>query len=134
MRWRLSRNSGWIDHVKDEIPDNIHLRAKFFSQQLADSLAPTNHLGSNPQALRRFIESGGDSILAGIRMAREDVKKGNGKLYITQTDETPFKLGDNIATAPGEVVFRNDRSDRNGRVVPADQNGSDTSKCHFAAP
>ncbi|HBQ48100.1 MAG TPA: class I poly(R)-hydroxyalkanoic acid synthase [Hyphomonas atlantica] len=112
IRKAYDLNAKWLmglaDHVKDEIPDNIHLRAKFFSQQLADSLAPTNHLGSNPQALRRFIESGGDSILAGIRMAREDVKKGNGKLYITQTDETPFKLGDNIATAPGEVVFRND--------------------------
>ncbi|HBU32518.1 MAG TPA: class I poly(R)-hydroxyalkanoic acid synthase, partial [Hyphomonas sp.] len=67
----------------DDLPDNIHLRAKFFSQQLADSLAPTNHLGSNPQALRTFFESGGESVLAGIRMARDDVKRGNGKLYIT---------------------------------------------------
>ncbi|HCX09495.1 MAG TPA: class I poly(R)-hydroxyalkanoic acid synthase, partial [Hyphomonas sp.] len=112
IRKAYDLNAKWLmglaDHVKDDLPDNIHLRAKFFSQQLADSLAPTNHLGSNPQALRTFFESGGESVLAGIRMARDDVKRGNGKLYITQTDETPFKLGENIATAPGEVVFRND--------------------------
>ncbi|MCB2111858.1 MAG: class I poly(R)-hydroxyalkanoic acid synthase, partial [Rhodobacteraceae bacterium] len=55
-----------------------------------------------------FFETGGQSVLEGLRLARADVKKGGGKLYISQTDETPFKLGENIATAEGQVVFRND--------------------------
>ena len=105
-------NAKWLkglaDHVQNDIPENIHLRAKFFSQQLADTISPTNYLGTNPQALRAFIESGGESILEGIRLARADVKKGGGKLYITQTDEAPFEVGRNIATAKGQVVFRND--------------------------
>ncbi|KCZ94419.1 PHA/PHB synthase family protein [Hyphomonas johnsonii] len=104
-------NSKWLmglaDHAPD-IPDNIHLRAKFFTQQLTDTLSPTNYLGTNPQALRAFIETGGESVLNGIRLARADVKKAGGKLHISQTDETPFELGKNIATAPGKVVFRND--------------------------
>lgn len=112
MRKAYDVNANWLkglaDHVKDDIPDNLQFRAKFFSQQLADSLSPANYLGSNPQALRRFMETGGESVLAGIRLAREDVKKGGGKLYITQTDESPFELGKNIASAPGQVVFRND--------------------------
>ena len=104
-------NRNWLmglaDHAPD-LPDNIHLRAKFFTQQLTDTLSPTNYLGSNPQALRAFLESGGESVLNGIRLARADVKKAGGKLHISQTDETPFEIGKNIATAPGKVVFRND--------------------------
>ncbi|HAY07423.1 MAG TPA: class I poly(R)-hydroxyalkanoic acid synthase, partial [Hyphomonas sp.] len=104
-------NATWMNSLADRaegIDPAVQLRAKFFTQLLTDSLSPTNFLGTNPQALRAFIESGGESVLAGLRMAREDVRKGNGKLYISQTDETPFEIGGNIATAPGEVVFRND--------------------------
>jgi polyhydroxyalkanoate synthase len=104
-------NATWMNSLADRaegIDPAVQLRAKFFTQLLTDSLSPTNFLGTNPQALRAFIESGGESVLAGLRMARDDVRKGNGKLYISQTDETPFELGVNIATAPGEVVFRND--------------------------
>tara|TARA_R110001592_G_scaffold6391_1_gene34368 strand:- start:1622 stop:3451 length:1830 start_codon:yes stop_codon:yes gene_type:complete len=104
-------NKNWLmglaDHAPD-LPDNIHLRAKFFTQQLTDIMSPTNYLGTNPQALRAFMESGGESVLNGIRLARADVKKAGGKLHISQTDETPFEIGKNIATAPGKVVFRND--------------------------
>ncbi|MFN3314170.1 MAG: PHA/PHB synthase family protein, partial [Hyphomonas sp.] len=104
-------NAKWLTSLADKAPgldEPIHLRAKFFTQLLTDSLSPTNFLGTNPQALKAFIESGGESVLAGLRLARADIRKGHGKLYITQTDETPFRLGENIATAPGQVVFRND--------------------------
>lgn len=104
-------NSRWMNSLADRatgLDPAVQLRARFFMQLLTESLSPTNFLGTNPQALRTFIESGGESVLAGLRMAREDVRKGNGKLYISQTDETPFEVGVNIATAPGEVVFRND--------------------------
>ncbi len=104
-------NSKWMNSLADRatgMDPAVQLRARFFMQLLTESLSPTNFLGTNPQALRTFMESGGESVLAGLRMAREDVRKGNGKLYISQTDETPFEVGVNIATAPGEVVFRND--------------------------
>ena len=112
LRKSYELNSKWltglIDHVESDMPDNLHLKAKFFSQLFADSLSPTNFLSTNPQALRRFVESGGESVLEGIRLARADVKKAGGKLRISQTDETPFEIGGNIATTPGQVVFRND--------------------------
>jgi polyhydroxyalkanoate synthase subunit PhaC len=104
-------NARWMNSLADRtdgLDPAVRLRAKFFMQLMTESLSPTNFLGTNPQALRAFIESGGESVLAGLRLAREDIRKGNGKLYITQTDETPFEIGANIATAPGEVVFRND--------------------------
>ena len=55
-----------------------------------------------------MIETGGASVLDGLRQARQDVEKGNGKLTISQTDESIFKLGKNVATAKGKVVYKND--------------------------
>ncbi len=104
-------NTKWLMSLTTQAPDvdeDLQRRAKFFMQLLTDSLSPTNFLGSNPQALKAFFETGGESVLNGIRMAREDIRKGGGKLCITQTDETPFEVGTNLATAPGQVVFRND--------------------------
>ncbi|MGH1422734.1 MAG: PHA/PHB synthase family protein [Hyphomonas sp.] len=104
-------NSNWLAALPDmapDLPENLRQRAKFFSQQVTETLSPTNFLSTNPQALRVFLETGGDSVLRGIRMAREDIRNAGGKLQISQTDTRPFEVGKNIATAPGQVVFRND--------------------------
>ncbi|MEZ5955009.1 MAG: class I poly(R)-hydroxyalkanoic acid synthase [Hyphomonas sp.] len=111
MRKAYDLNTRWLNSLPDHatgLPENLHTRAKFFTNQLTETLSPTNFLGTNPTALRAFVETGGQSVLDGLRLARADIKKGGGKLYISQTDETPFKVGENIATAPGQVVFRND--------------------------
>ena len=76
-------NANWMNSLADQapgLPENLQLRAKFFTQLLTDTLSPTNYLGSNPTALRAFFETGGQSVLDGLRLARADVKKGGGKL------------------------------------------------------
>ncbi len=102
-RWMLSL----IDEAKD-ISDQDRRKARFLAQQTADAFSPTNFFATNPTALRALIETGGESIVEGLRQAREDLRKGDGKLAITQVDESGFKVGGNLATAPGKVVFRND--------------------------
>lgn len=110
MRKAYALNTNWLMSLPDrsDAPEDIRRRAKFFTQQLTDTISPTNFIGTNPVALRAFIETGGQSVLDGIRLAREDIRKAGGKLKISQTDNSPFKVGENIATAPGQVVFRND--------------------------
>lgn len=104
-------NTEWMMSLvasADGLDDAEKEKAKFYIRQTIDAFAPTNFFATNPAALRALISSGGDSVLRGLRHARQDYRKGGGKLTISQSDETPFKLGENIATADGQVVFRND--------------------------
>ncbi|MCY1335284.1 Poly(3-hydroxyalkanoate) polymerase subunit PhaC [compost metagenome] len=79
-------------------------RARFIAAQLVDALAPSNLLLTNPAALRRVLDTGGRNLLQGVRHLADDLLHNRG--LPSQVDSTPFKLGENIATAQGQVVYR----------------------------
>lgn len=111
MRQAYDLNTNWLMSLVDQADDlgeHDKRKAKFLTRQTVDAFAPTNFFATNPMALRTMLESGGASVLEGLRQAREDFARGRGKLAISQTDESPFEVGRNVATAPGKVVFRND--------------------------
>ena len=111
MRRAYELNTSWLMSLVDQADDlgeRDRRKAKFLTQQTIDAFAPTNFFATNPAALRKMVETGGTSVVEGLKQAREDMARGNGKLSISQTDETPFKVGENVATAPGKVVFRNE--------------------------
>ncbi|MDQ2727139.1 MAG: poly-beta-hydroxybutyrate polymerase [Actinomycetota bacterium] len=81
-------------------------KANFFATLMANALAPTNFLPTNPAALRRAAETGGLSVLRGMRNMVDDMVHNGG--WPRQVDTSPFELGVNMATTPGQVVFRND--------------------------
>lgn len=91
----------------DGVGDDEKRKALFFMKQAIDASSPSNFLMTNPTALRALIETNGESLLKGIDNLAEDLKRGHGMLAIKQTDMDAFKVGDNIATAPGKVVYRN---------------------------
>lgn len=107
--WMLNAEwlQGLIDTVSDDLDEETKLKARFYMSQFVDAMSPTNMMATNPAAIRAMIESNGESVLAGLRNAREDIQRGDGRLAITQTDETAFEVGKNVATAKGKVVFRN---------------------------
>ncbi|VXC11808.1 Poly(3-hydroxyalkanoate) polymerase 1 [Pseudomonas sp. 8AS] len=80
-------------------------RARFVASLLVDAMAPSNLLLTNPTALRKVVDTGGRSLLQGARQLSSDLLHNRG--MPSQVDSEPFKLGENIATAKGEVVFRN---------------------------
>lgn len=80
-------------------------RARFFVSLVTDALAPTNFLLGNPSALRKAVDTGGKSLLQGVRHIAEDIT-GNAGLP-AQVDKSAFTLGENLATTAGAVVFRN---------------------------
>ena len=81
-------------------------RVAFFTKQFADALAPTNFPLTNPEVLKATIASNGENLLQGLENLAADIQRGQGELSIRQSADG-FVIGENIATAPGKVVFRN---------------------------
>jgi polyhydroxyalkanoate synthase len=94
--------SNWLQELElDELERN---RATFIANIIIDGLAPTNTLIGNPAAQKRLIDSGGLSLIKGLKNAYEDLVNNRG--MVSQVDKRPFKLGENIATSKGSVVLR----------------------------
>jgi polyhydroxyalkanoate synthase len=83
-------------------------KVKFFTRQYVDALAPTNFVLTNPDVLKTTIESGGKNLLDGLNHLLQDIDRGDGKLAISMTDTKAFRMGENVASTPGKVVFQND--------------------------
>ena len=84
-------------------------KVDFYTRQYIDALAPSNFFLTNPEVLRETVASGGQNLVKGLNNLLEDLTRGGGKqLRLRMTDERAFKLGLNIATTPGSVVFQND--------------------------
>ena len=89
-----------------EVDPDTADKASYATDLVVDALAPTNFFLSNPAALRRAVETGGGSVLAGLRNFLDDLATNGGKPR--QVDASPFAVGENLAATPGKVVFRND--------------------------
>jgi polyhydroxyalkanoate synthase subunit PhaC len=81
-------------------------RVAFYTRQFADALAPTNFPLTNPDVLKATIASNGENLVKGLDNLLADIERGHGELSIRQTSGE-FVIGENVATAPGKVVFRN---------------------------
>ena len=79
-------------------------KLKFHLKQFVDAMAPVNFLISNPEAMRRAMETGGQSLADGARHLTEDLQQGQ----LSMTDYTAFEPGENLAITPGKVVHRNE--------------------------
>jgi polyhydroxyalkanoate synthase subunit PhaC len=79
-------------------------RIRFAVQQWVDMASPSNYLALNPDALKKAVETHGESISTGMQHLLEDLQKG----HVSQTDESVFEVGKNVATTAGDVVFENE--------------------------
>jgi polyhydroxyalkanoate synthase len=79
-------------------------RARFAARQWIDAMCPANFAATNPDALRGALETRGESVARGLANLLADVQKKR----ISQTDESAFEVGRNLAITPGEVVYENE--------------------------
>ena len=91
----------------DSLDDREKTRLEFFGKQIVDMMAPTNFLSSNPDALMKAVETEGESLVLGMENLVRDIEANNGELLVTLADRDAFKIGGNIGTSEGAVVYRN---------------------------
>ena len=79
-------------------------KARFAANFLVDALAPTNTLAGNPAAIRKAFDTGGMSLVRGLRNMVDDLRHNGG--WPSQVDKSGFEVGVNMAATPGSVVYR----------------------------
>jgi polyhydroxyalkanoate synthase len=100
----------WAYHlVKDAKGLDPHTRqkAEFYVRQIANAIAPSNFVLTNPELLRETLSSNAANLVRGMQMLAEDIEAGGGDLRIRQSDSS-FEVGRNLALTPGKVIFQND--------------------------
>ena len=83
------------------------MRLEYFSGQIIDMMAPTNFFGTNPDALEKAFLTKGQSLVQGLENLIRDLEANDGELLVCLANEKAFKVGSDLASTPGKVVFRN---------------------------
>jgi len=97
-----------IARAAEDLDPKTAQKVDFYTRQFVDAMSPSNFLMTNPEVLRKTAETGGENLLRGLQNLLSDLERGKGKLRIRMTDETKFRIGENIAVTPGKVVYQNE--------------------------
>lgn len=111
MRRSYLLTSDWMNGLiagVEDVDPTLKRRAQFFTRLLTDAFSPSNFLASNPVALKALAETSGESLVKGMQNFAADLERGGGSLRISQADYGKFIVGENVATAPGQVVWRDE--------------------------
>jgi polyhydroxyalkanoate synthase len=81
-------------------------RVSFMALQILDLVSPSNVAWLNPAIVERTIEEAGANFTRGMSNFIEDLLRTLAMEPPPATDG--FRVGENIAVTPGEVVYRND--------------------------
>jgi len=92
----------------DGLPANQQRNLGFYARQLMNAMAPTNFVTTNPEVMRKTLETRGQNLVEGLARLREDLANSAEGLNVTMTDRSVFEIGDNIAVTPGAVVYENE--------------------------
>jgi polyhydroxyalkanoate synthase len=99
----------WWDHATDPLrglrPEDAD-RTRFLARQTLDVLSPSNQPLLNPEIIAETMKTGGSNLTEGAAHFLEDLVK-----TLTNRHDPPpegYRLGEDLACTPGQVVFRND--------------------------
>jgi polyhydroxyalkanoate synthase len=87
-----------------QVDNKTKLQLRFYARQFIDAMSPSNFPATNPEVIRKAIETRSTSLTDGLMNLIDDLQKGR----ITRVDESAFEVGRNLATTPGSVVFENE--------------------------
>ena len=103
----LLQQQWWHNATSDVRGVTRHHEAmmKFGARQILDMFAPSNFAPTNPELLKRTVESGGHNLFVGLQHMLEDWERAvSGKKPV---GSEAYEVGHQVAVSPGKVVFRN---------------------------
>jgi polyhydroxyalkanoate synthase len=86
------------------IDDEARQKLRFATKSFVDAMAPSNFALTNPEVMKKTIETRGENLLGGLRNMLDDIRTGQ----LTQTRKGAFEVGRNLAATPGKVVYENE--------------------------
>ncbi len=98
----------WVRTESTRLDPRLARKLEFYTRQLVDAISPNNYWITNPEVLRKTFESSGENIIKGLGNLLRDLERGHGQLRISMTDVNAFRVGENLATTPGKVVYQNE--------------------------
>ncbi len=96
----VERTEGMDEHSRDLV--------SFYTQRFIETVSPSNFAHSNPAAIRKARETGGQSLVDGFANLLRDLERGKGQLKITMNEPDAFEVGRDLAYTEGAVIFEND--------------------------
>ncbi len=88
----------------DGLDPAARAKMEFAAKSIADAMAPTNLALTNPEVIKRAVETRGESLLKGLQHMLTDLSRGQ----LSHVDPNAFEVGVNIATTPGKVIHETD--------------------------
>ncbi len=99
-------NARFLHALADAVETDAKTQARirFAVEQWVAASAPSNALALNAEALRKAVDTQGESIAKGLKNLLDDLRQG----HLSMTDERQFEVGRNVATTEGAVIFENE--------------------------
>ncbi len=110
MKQAYLLTSNWADELVEKaegVEERKKQRAQFYLEQITTALSPSNFPFTNPEVIRATLSSNAENLVDGMNNLLADLESSGDLLKIKQTDISAFKVGENLATTPGKVVFQN---------------------------
>jgi polyhydroxyalkanoate synthase len=93
------RMLGTVDQIEG-IDEETRARLRFATRNFVDAMSPSNFALTNPEVLKKTIESRGENLLTGLSNMLKDLATGQ----LTQTKPGAFEIGKTLAVTPGKVI------------------------------
>lgn len=104
----LNYQKSILEEVRSSnLPTAERNAATFWMKMFLDACSPSNFPVTNPEVLKQTFRENGNNFVRGVQNFWNDMAQ-NPHFFPPLTDTNAFKLGENIANTPGNVVFEND--------------------------